>query len=159
MLKYCLEQWDKNKDDLEKNIREDKNLVGYFGEEDAGYLYLVKKLVEVVLNKDSDYIWDLDRIVEIDDGDYQGTLLYVIPMNTYQPSEYEYLMTYADYGSCGCCDTLMGIKDNGRYDDELPNEEQVKDYMVLMKDILTNMIRPYNSGWRNDADFDEVKFE
>lgn len=161
MLKYCLEQWDKNKDMLEKDIREDKNLAGYYGEETADYLYLMKKLVKIVFNNDSAYTWDLERIVEIDDGDYQGTLLFIIPRQTCQPSEYDYLMTYICYGSCGYCDTLMGIKDNGYIvpDDAYPNEQQVKDYMTLMKDILTNMIRPYNSGWREDADFEEVKFE
>lgn len=159
MLKYCLEQWDKNKDALEKDISQDKNLTGYFGEEDAGYLYLVKKLVKTVLNCDSVYKWDAESIVEIDNGDYQGTLLFVIPRNTFQPSEYDYLMTYIGYGSCGFCDTLMAIKDLGYSADKYPTEDQVKDYMVLMKDILTNMIRPYNSGWREDADFEEVKYE
>lgn len=157
MIKYCLEQWEKNKVVLEKDIRKDKNLSGYYGEETAGYLYLVK----IVLNNYSEYVWDFDRIVEIDDGDYQGTLLYVIPQKTFQPSEYDYLMTYVGYGSCGGCDPLMGIKDLGYSStkEDYPTEEQVKDYMVLMKDILTNMIRPYNSGWREDKDFEEVKYE
>lgn len=158
MIKYCLEQWDKNRDALEKDIRQDKNLTSYGSEEHVGYLYLLKKLVKVVFNTDSKYTWDLEHIVEIDNGDYQGTLLYVIPRITFQPAEYDYLMTYIGYGSCGGCDTLMAIKDLGYSSLDYPTETQVKDYMTLMKDILTNMIRPYNSGWREDEDFEEVKF-
>lgn len=33
----------------------------------------------------------------------------------------------------------------------------VDGYMSLCKDILTNTIKPYNYGWRNDSKFDQVE--
>ena len=83
----------------------------------------------------------------------------MIPEDTYQPSEYEYLLTYQHYGSCSGCDTLQHITDylgkGGK-----PNEKQVDAYMTLCKDIVTNMIKPYNiSHWFHDEDFTEVVYE
>ena len=64
-------------------------------------------------------------------------------------------MTYVGYGSCSGCDTLQGIQ--GWDDDRLPTEAQINDYMMLCKDIITNTIRPYNHGWRNNSDYDTVE--
>jgi hypothetical protein len=108
MLKFCVEQWDKNKGKLEQDII--NNLKEY---NDYSYKELIKKVVALVINdKDSDYgdDWDSEHITEIDNGDYQGTLLYMIPLKTYQPAEYDYLMTYVGYGSCSGCDTLQAIQ-------------------------------------------------
>ena len=52
---------------------------------------------------------DPDRITIINDGDYQGTLVFVIGAQGYQPSNY--WLTRAYYGSCSACDTLQGILD------------------------------------------------
>lgn len=147
MIKFCLEQWDKNKDRLEDRLDGDRNL------NSCDYEYLVKLVVDYVLNDEDprygeDY--DSENITVIDDGHYQGTLLFVIPQKTYQPSEYEYLMTYVGYGSCSGCDTLQSIQS---WSDEKPTKQQLKDYMTLCKDIVTNMIRPFNSGWRDDDKF------
>jgi hypothetical protein len=64
-------------------------------------------------NKRLDYwdgeIPDPDRITVIDDGDYQGSLVFVIGARGYQPSSY--WLTRAAYGSCSACDTLQGILD------------------------------------------------
>ena len=153
MLKYCLKKWDKNRDKLEEAIRKDATL------NSCDYKYLLRLLVEHVLNGGDcgDYgscRLQANRITEIDDGDYQGTLIYLIPFDTYQPSANEYLMTYAWYGSCSGCDTLQSIQEWG---DVLPTENQVKGYMSLCKDMLTNMIKPYNHGWHNNGDFDVVE--
>ena len=69
---------------------------------------------------------DVKRIHCIDDGDYQGTLLFVIASNGYQPHEYWAVKIF--YGSCSGCDTLQSI--NG-YSDEPPTEGQLNDYMAL----------------------------
>ena len=121
------------------------------------YEYLVKLVVDLILNdEDSRYGEDYDssKITVVKDGDYQGTLLFIIPQKTYQPSEYEYLMTYVGYGSCSGCDTLLSIQD---WEDKEPTDQQLKDYMTLCKDIVTNMIRPFNSGWRYDDKFRTVE--
>ena len=151
MIKFCLEQWDKNKERLEDRLDGDRKL------NSCDYEYLVKLVVNYVLNDEEprygeDY--DSENITVIDDGHYQGTLLFVIPQKTYQPSEYEYLMTYVGYGSCSGCDTLQSIQS---WNDEKPTKQQLKDYMTLCKDIVTNMIRPFNSGWRDDDKFRTVE--
>ncbi|MGG4105106.1 hypothetical protein AAXB25_14415 [Paenibacillus lautus] len=157
MLKFCVEQWDKNKDKLKKDIED--NLKSY---NEFSYTNLVEKVVDLILNdEDSDYetTFDSEEITVIDDGDYQGTILYIIPRKTYQPSECDYLMTYVGYGSCSGCDTLQSIR-MWYYDEEPSAEEKnrfVKDMMRLCKDIVQNIIKPYNFGWRNDSRFDVVE--
>jgi hypothetical protein len=47
---------------------------------------------------------DPARITEIDDGSYQGILVYVIGAVGYQPDTYWYVKV--GYGSCSGCDTL-----------------------------------------------------
>ena len=152
MIKYCMKKWDENKDKLEAALRSGTTWNG------CCYFDLVKLVVNQILNNGSDdydaYKWSADQITEIDDGDYQGTLIYVIPLSTYQPSESEYLMTYVWYGSCSGCDTLLAIQN---YDDGSKlDDSQVRDFMALCKDIVSNMIKPYNTGWRASEEFDPV---
>lgn len=152
MIKYCLRKWIKNEDKLKKFFEQDKNLENY------DYLDLVKNTVDIILNTKieeyKEYLWDIDGITVIDNGDYQGTLLFLIPEDTYQPSECEYLMTYVNYGSCSGCDTLQYIQ--AYYNDK---EYQVKELMSLCKDIICNIIKPYNYGWRNEEEFNTVEME
>lgn len=155
MLKYCLKKWNENRDKLEMAIRKDTHL------NRCNYRYLLGLLVEHVLNSGGcgvrdEYKLQANHITEVDDGDYQGTLLFVIPFNRWQPSEGEYLMTYVGYGSCSGCDTLQAIQ---LWEDAPPTELQVKGYMSLCKDMLTNMIKPYNCGWREDKDFAVVEMD
>jgi hypothetical protein len=147
MIKFCRDKWDKNKDKLIEELKRDTSL------NSCDYLYLVKKTVDIILNDDEDNYnnYSTKGITQIDDGDYQGTLLFMIPRNTYQPSEYDYLMTYVGYGSCSGCDCLQSIQ-AWHYDDP-PTEEQIKDFLSLCKDIIQNIVRPYNCGWREDKEF------
>lgn len=148
MLKYCLRKWDENKKKLEEELLKDPEL------NTCEYKHIVEKVVEIILNTNEKELWNSAGITEIDDGDYQGTLLFLIPRKTYQPSEYEYLMTYVGYGSCSGCDTLQAIQEYGKGP---ISEDQLNDFMALCKDIVTNMIKPYNSGWRNEEEFTEVE--
>lgn len=152
MIKYCLKKWDANKHILEKALQEGLKW------NSCEYIDLVKLVVKCILNEgEVDFEkWDINDITVVDNGDYQGTLLFLIPKETYQPSEYEYLMTYVNYGSCSGCDTLLNIQG---YSNEALTESQVKDFMVLCKDILTNIIKPYNCGWRQEEDFEQIKTE
>lgn len=153
MLKYCLDKWNKNKDLLEKKLR------GMNNWSEIEYVSLVKLVVRCILNEGESYIYDQwaeNKITVVDNGDYQGTLLFVIPQKCYQPTEYEYLLTYVGYGSCSGCDTLQRILDAG---DENLTEEQINDLMKLCKDILTNIVKPYNGGWRYENDFEQVEFD
>ena len=155
MIKYCLDKWNEHKDKLEAALRKDTKL------NDCDYTYLVELVVKYILNGESagksDYAydgWDHKKITTIDNGDYQGTILWLIPMKTYQPEEYEYLMTYCGYGSCSGCDTLKSIQN---WDEKPPTKTQLKDYMALCKDLVCNMIKPYNCGWREEEEFKPMK--
>lgn len=87
------------------------------------YGTIVKSLFTLVIKG-----YDTERIHEIDDGDWQGNYIYLIPKDTYQPLGSDYLVTQVSYGSCSGCDTIEGIR---QYDSGLPNEEQIKEYMTL----------------------------
>jgi hypothetical protein len=67
---------------------------------------------------------DPERIHVIDDGDCQGTLLFVIGAKGYQPSDYWYVKV-----SCSGRDTLQSIRGYG--DDDKPDAGQVAQYMTL----------------------------
>lgn len=79
---------------------------------------------------------DPERIIEIDHGSYQGTLVYVVGFGGYQPYEYAYVRVY--YGSCSGCDTLESIKG---YDGEPPTKEQTDQYMTLALHIAQGLRR------------------
>jgi len=94
------------------------------------YLAIVKAVVRVI--GDDEYgNPDPERIHQIDDGDYQGTLVFIIAEMGYQPCTYWSVMV--GYGSCSGCDTLQSISG---YSDDKPSPEQVKDYMTLALHIV-----------------------
>ncbi|HSH24992.1 MAG TPA: hypothetical protein VLA13_05585, partial [Massilibacterium sp.] len=76
---------------------------------------------------------DPERIHSIDDGDYEGTLVFVIAEKGYQPHEYWYVRVW--YGSCSGCDTLQRLEGRG---DEIPVEE-VKGYMTLSLHVIQQL--------------------
>ena len=158
MIKYCLQQWEKNKGRLENAIRTDATI----NNEEREYDYLVKLVVEYILNEEGNEegdadVWDSERIYKVDDGKWRGTQLFLIPKDTYVPAEHEYLMTYADYGSCTGCDTLLYIRHGYCNEGKFPTEQQVKDYMTLCRDLISHMIVPYNFGWRYEERFDMME--
>lgn len=77
---------------------------------------------------------DSENIHEIDDGDYQGTLLFVIPESEYQPSNYWYVKV--SYGSCSGCDTLQAIRS---YSYDKPTSEEVGEYMTLALHVVQSL--------------------
>ena len=126
---FCL-AWEKNKGKLEEYFRTTKQ------NEYGGYEDLVKLLFDIIINPsiESDYDrFDTKNIVVIDDGDYQGTLVFVLHRNKYQPSVEDYVYTNTCYGSCSYCDTLQSICS---YEYGLPDEQQVEDYMSLCLHLL-----------------------
>ena len=151
MLKYCLDKWDENKNLLKDKLKTvDLNR--------CEYLDLVRLVVDYILNPgESKYgKWNSKEITVVDNGDYQGTQLFLFHANSYQPCEWDYLMTYVGYGSCSGCDTLLAIQG---WDDKPVTEKQVKDFMALCKDLVTNIVKPYNGGWRHREGFDEVTID
>lgn len=156
MMKYCVHKWDENKKYLEAALRQTDC-------SEVTYDQLMKAVVVEVLNRgaaDESEQLSVKRMRRIDDGQYQGTIIYIVPFDTYQPDESEYLMTFVNYGSCSGCDTLERIKSDMPWDDEhcetCATEQTIKDLMTLCKDLLTRMIRPFNNGWRDRPEFEEA---
>jgi len=76
------------------------------------YIDLVRSVIAAVTVDENTWKGDApdpDRIHQIDDGSYQGVLLFVIAAKGYQPSEYWYVKV--GYGSCSGCDTLQQSAD------------------------------------------------
>ena len=148
MLKILKERWAAKEHILRDEIAKikDVNSVNY------------ERLVELTFSVIYDEL-ATEAITKIDDGDYQGTLLFVIPFRGYQPGPGDYLMTYVDYGSCGGCDILEAIKDYHLAREHSPDEDQIDDLLKLCRDIVMNTIKPYNFGWRHSEEFDHVEFE
>jgi len=80
---------------------------------------------------------DPQRIHEIDDGDYQGVLLYVIAASGYQPDRYWFVKV--SYGSCSVCDTLQSIRSRYYDEDAPPSSDQVNAYMTLALHIVQGL--------------------
>jgi len=150
MIKWLNEKWFQNKDKLENYFRTHKQ------EEYSSYQDILRATLENIVNIDTDE-WDkrfdLDKIHVIDDGDYQGTLIFLIPKDGYQPDEDMYLITFIWYGSCSGCDTLLNIQeswdiesDDGEYMG-LPNTIQLQDYMTLALHMVENA-RWLENLWR-----------
>ena len=128
-----ISKWEQNKEKLQEYITNTPQ------KQYDEYKSLVELIVKYILNDNIDLPYNgynLDAIHEIDDGDYQGTLLYFIPKNTYQPDVSDYIFTSVSYGSCSGCDTLQSIHN---YDDEIPTKEQVEEYMSLFLHLVQNM--------------------
>lgn len=126
MIPEFVERWEERKEQVRAS----------FNERPDGYLGLVKKVIGALW--DEEYgCPDVTRIHEIDDGHYQGTIVYVIGAYGYQPSEYWYVKV--GYGSCSACDTLQYIDYGmGNYKDEL-TEAQIDEYMKLALHILQGL--------------------
>lgn len=139
MIDEFVKAWDAYKVNLSEYIASHRQ------EDYNTYNKIVTMLFEVVINPyrvaHGNVSFDVENVHEIDDGHWQGTLLYMIPLNMYQPSYWEYVATYVYYGSCSGCDELMSISG---YEDGLPNREQVKGYMGLCLNILQHCKYPFN---------------
>ena len=132
MIKEFIKAWDTNKTKLEEYIKTHKQ------HEYGSYEKLVKMLFKIVVNPYFEEVlglevWDYGHTHVIDDGSCQGAQLFIIPLDTYQPSIDDYVITHQYYGSCSGCDTLLAIQD---YNMGIPTEEQVKHYMTLELHLL-----------------------
>ena len=130
MERNIIKKWDTRKDTLRKSIKTYKN-------NSISYNELVRLIAKNILG-----IEDM-RTHEIDDGDYQGTMIYLITdADIYQPNPTNYYVTYVAYGSCSCCDTLQGIQADGDYFD-YPTNDQLDQYMTLCLHMVQRMKKLY----------------
>ena len=138
MIKKFVEAFEANRNILERK---------YSKQHPSSYLGLVTDVVEILSKAKAnkglfENLPDPKRITEIDDGDYQGTLVFVIAAQGYQPSTYWYVAV--GYGSCSGCDTLQGIRYDGAYDADVPNEEQVASYLTLALHVVQEIRQMYS---------------
>jgi len=122
MEKEFVKLWEENKESVKEWISNVED------QSELDYGDFVENLFKICFDE-----WDSSEITELDHGDYQGTKVWLIHRKTYQPCETDYVWTTDYYGSCSGCDTLQAISD---YDNGKPNEEQVKDYMGLMLNLV-----------------------
>lgn len=124
MINDLVLRWEKNKHLIKEEFQK---------KHPDDYKEVVSNVIKHITSEDACGICNLDpeRIHEIDDGDYQGTLIYVIGAKGYQPSDY--WAVSVNYGSCSGCDTLQRIR---AYSNDAPDEDQVKDYMTLALHIV-----------------------
>lgn len=127
---FCL-AWEKNKKKLEEYFRTTPQ------SEYDSYKVLVRRLFDIVINPyvydRYCYRFDTGDFLVIDDGDYQGTQVFILHRNCYQPSVKDYVYTNTYYGSCSGCDTLQAIH---FYEDGVPSDKQAGDYMDLCLHLL-----------------------
>ena len=145
MVKVVKEGWGKHKEELRAKL----NAICFGGMSfylSISYVDLVNIALQTIVEPELKEKLDYNNLHELDDGDYQGTLLYLIPFVGYQPSHYQYLMTTMWYGSCSGCDALQAAK-------------TTEDLMNICETILNNLIKPYNFGWCHDEAFDVVNEE
>jgi hypothetical protein len=126
MIKDFVEKFEKNKEALRAK---------FAAKHPDNYAEVVKNVIEILREESANKTApDPERIHQIDDGNYQGTLVYIIAECGYQPDIYWYVKV--SYGSCFACDILEGIR---RYDSDQPSEQQVKDYMILALHIIQGL--------------------
>lgn len=137
MLKQVIDQWYKNKGNLEIYFRETPQ------KDYSSYTHIVKKIIELVLNDSSDESMKIDpeEISVIDDGYYQGTQIFFFHKITFQPEVDDYYWTNNFYESCSGCDTLLGIS---QYETGLPTNEQVSEYMNLSLNLIQKIKKLYD---------------
>lgn len=125
MIQEFVDRFNENRNMLKANFKK---------KHPEDYKEIVKSAIQLLKSDDGYSFPDPDIIHEIDDGNCQGTLLYIIPEHAYNPSEYWYVKI--SYGSCSSCDTLESIK---KYSDHPPTDEQVKDYIMLALHIVQGL--------------------
>ena len=126
MITKITDKFIENSEQVKQKLREGSN--------SYSYVELVKLVLETVKNEDAYRTFDTDRIHQIDDGEYQGTLVFVIGATEYQPDDYWYVKV--GYGSCSGCDTLAAINS---YGEGRPTEQQVQDYYTLCLHIAQGL--------------------
>jgi len=136
MNKQILKAWDKHNSDLMTAIKSASL-------DDIDYKQLLELTLKTIFpNNDKKYngLPHYSRVTVVDSGNYQGTMIFVITADDYQPSASDHWYTCVDYGSCSGCDTLQAITN---YDNGLPNEEQAKDLFTLCLHLMQKMKRMY----------------
>lgn len=112
-----------------------KLLEQFSQEEPDSYEDIFKCTLKLMFDEESYEYPDYERIHIIDDGDYQGTLVFVVAAGSYQPSDY--WATTVDYGSCSGCDTFQAYSDYENPENSAPEMVTMALHMIEeMKQIF-----------------------
>ena len=138
MVDKFTKKWYENKDKLQHYF--ETNIIDNYD----SYEQLVEIVLKYIINNgvenyhelDYNEAIQIDKLVPIDYGDYQGTLIFIFPEHTYQPTVDETYYTFVEYGSCSGCDTLQGILSSYG---EPPTEGEVKELMMLSLHLIQNI--------------------
>lgn len=119
MIKEVIEDFERAKENIRDIIIE---------KHPEDYEYLVR-LVFDCINKGDGYSFlratpELNQLECIQNGDRQGSLLYVSP----DRNNNGFFIVCIYYGSCSGCDTLERIRE---YSNNKPSPQQVEDYLTL----------------------------
>lgn len=139
MDELIIKRWENGKENLRKWF-ETTPQCNY-----DNYQSIVSALIKYCLNFGDCEIRISEEFDVLDHGDYQGTQIFILHENEYQPSSYNYYVFDNYYGSCSGCDTLLGIS---RYDVGFPTKEQVDGYMTLCLHMVQRMKR-LGDLWNN----------
>ena len=116
------------------------NLTGFYTYKDL-FAVAVEKVLNPYLDEnnnalDDDYYLfdglDIENITEIDNGNYQGTIIFIIPYKGGSPDISQYLCTYVEYGSCSACDSLEAAY-------SLKGKEKQKALKQICLNLLQNL--------------------
>jgi hypothetical protein len=129
-IKAFVKRFDTGRDALREGFR--KNPPESYGA-------IVKAVVSILADEGSyEPAPDPERITQIDHGNYQGSLIFVIGASGHQPGDYWAVKVY--YGSCSGCDTLQKIRADDWEDDEKgPSEKALDGYMTLALHVVQGM--------------------
>ena len=134
MINSIIEQWDLNNHNLKQYFESTEQ------REYCDYKEILSLIFELVVEKvDKDgvsFTIQKENIRTIDDGEYEGTLIYIIPIDRPFIDVSDYLITDNYYGSCSGCDALLSISD---CESKKPNEIQVKEYMTIALHLVQKL--------------------
>ena len=131
MEEIIINQWDAHKRELKLFF--ETHLMSDYDDYEKIFMLVIK----LILNGEGNSMNISDKFYVIDDGNWQGTQLFICHEAVYQPEMENYYITDNYYGSCSGCDTLMGIIE---YDeDKYPSEQQVKKFMQLALNMVQKM--------------------
>ncbi len=131
MLKYCVDQWEKNKENL---LEAFENYDIY-----SNYEVFARLVIENIFPE-----WDNYDVIIMKQGDYTGDVIFFISANT-EGSKNDIFLSYLHYGSCSVCDTLMRAAES---------EERVEDQMRIALHFIQNMKHPFSSNPYNTCKYD-----
>ena len=134
MVQDIVDAWVREKDVFEDWL----NSLNEHELEYLGYSDIVVYLVDLVINPYYEYLgnirvdgYDFNKMTIIDNGDYQGTLIFLIPEITYQPDVDQYIYTHNYYGFCSGCDALQHAQ-------ILKREDCIKGIMSIALHLIEN---------------------